>query len=443
MPWPTSRPPLLPALPGLLPCALLGVLLCGAGACTGATELLVVVREGTWPGPEALPVERARLEVGPAPSLAAEPTAVTGAPTGLAVLAGRVVVGAGAQGLLAPQEDGALALAPVPLDAAALGVAVGGPARALAPRQAGGLLALLGDSVLHDFGGRFWASPLSGRLPAGALRSLDVSGQQEAEVVWLALEDRTLGLSPERRLSVRLEGRAAPTFAAGLPNGWVLLAVEGDLVLLDPDSSRALRVLAGVGAVHGVARRAGSVFLATDAGLVERTPSGRLRLTTLVDAEGGAALPVVAVTASGGALHLLAGGRVLALGPDGLLPLAALPPAASPGAPGPRLLAVDGRGHAWVGGPGGLVRLRTGDAVSFSRVQPFLTRHCATCHDGADTHGAPTLPLHVYEGAVAWAPRILARLADPNSPMPPRRVELLLPEEWSLVQRWVDGGMKP
>ncbi|MCI0570232.1 MAG: hypothetical protein L0Y66_05730 [Myxococcaceae bacterium] len=404
-------------------------------SCTGASSLEVQLTESAWPGLEALPVERREVTVEPGLAATVEATTVHEAPVGLALLEGRVVAGT-AEGLLVASDDGSPQLSPVVLDAA-LGVGVGGPVRALAPRQGGGLLVAMGDSFLHDYRGRFYVSPLTGQVPFESVHALDASGFNDAEVVWLTLADRALSISASLRASVVLEGHAAPTFAAGAPDGKALLAVEGDLYQAQVSPARALRLLEDVGAVHAAARRDGSLFLATDAGLVERTPAGPLRVTSFREADGNA-LPVRALAVGAGALHLLAGDRLLALRDGAFVHLGD-----APAAEGPRTLAVDARGHAWVGGAGGLVRVRTGDSVTFAQVSPFLQAHCASCHAGAGTDGAPGLPLTDYEGAVLHRDRILARLADPQSPMPPRRVEVLLPEDWSIVARWVDGGMKP
>lgn len=412
-----------PALP--LPLLALALLGCGGGdlfdnvphtdARPAPVRRTVTVEPGT------LDVQHATLPLTPAPR-------------GLAVFGARAGVGT-ATGFQVASAEGALALAGVRVLADPGVPGPTGAVEAVATREGGGaLVALAGGALVHEADGVLFRSPLSGVLPPDAVQALHARGTGAGEELWLTYADRALFVGAGERIDVRLPGRAAPQGAVGVGHRQGLLSVEGDLWEVVPRPAGARPYLAGAGAVHGAFSASGRTYVALDAGLLVRGEDGSATLTAFTTPEGEV-LPVRAAALGDGALHVVAGRHLLRQVGGGFRRVASAPD-------GVRALAVDGHGDAWTATPAGLTRSATGAAVTFTEVLPFLERHCVQCHrDGTD--GAPVYDLQQYDVVKALHPRILARLADAASPMPPRRVAVLAPEDWEVVVRWANGGLKP
>jgi hypothetical protein len=407
--------------------------------CTGLAEGSVSLAPGSWPGQGGLPVTRHAVVVERTSEVALQHAPPSAPPTGLGVLEGKVVVGTpdglhlGAAGALAEEP---LTLERISAIDAQGGVLTVTGVRAIATRPSGELLVAAAEGLLHSAGTTFFHSPSSGLIAADTVLALESSGDSRSERIWLTTATHVDVIENGQHLALQLEGLPPPTFAAALGEGAGLLGVEEDLYVVELSPARAARRLRDVGPIHGAVHRDGALLLAAEGGLIEAWADGRMTLTSFATPEG-TPLPVRALGLGPGGLHLLAGESLLRESGEGFRHLTEIPGGGASGD-----LAIDPAGHTWVGTSTGLVRARSGTAVRHAELEDFFVEHCVRCHDGG-AEGAPDLDFLDHAVAKAWASRIVARLADEQSPMPPRRVGVLYPEDWALVQRWVEGGSIP
>ena len=267
-------------------------------------------------------------------------------------------------------------------------------------------------------------------------------GEDADEELWLLPRNAEAGrvwvVTSSGLHDLRLKVDVVPDAVVALGEGRGLVSAGGALYSLDVNARTAKRLLEDFGTVHAVDRsEAGFLFFGTSRGLMVRDAEGNWSRHALVASETEEAPAVRSVFAGIGAqVFVSTDTQVLQLGGSGLVKLADRT-GPSPG------VARDGAGDTWMTDDGKLVRLLTGAPVSFAQhVKPFLGEHCAGCHKHGN--GAPIIDLEDYEVAKQKADRIVIRLeADGASPMPPQSVEILTRQQYSVVLRWVVGGMKP
>lgn len=310
-----------------------------------------------------------------------------------------------------------------------------GAVRGLARRPAGGAFVVADAGLLHDAVSVLLRSPLDAALDSAAVEAIDVRALDGgAEQLWLVADGEGV-LVGDELVGFSLSGRAIDRLI-GVADGVALAVSEGALFTLDVAAGTASLLASDVGAVHDTARAEdGTVWLATDAGLLRLDPAGSIQRLTL-SAEGEDPVAVHAVTAAFGA--------VAAVGDLGLVGVDAQGPFLIDGdaRPGPgAVVAVDGAGDVWLGAESSVARYATGAPVTFANdVAPLLADACATCHaTGVDD--APVLAFDDYDTVVDLASSIADRMTKPSSPMPPSG--LLAASETAPVLRWIATGMAP
>ena len=403
-------------------------------ACGGVVTSNIELAPGSWAGQGTLPPVHHEIVVAPgedAPTV--QPVAHQGAVTSLALMQSRVVVG-NAEGLWVATGDDSLELEPLDVRVNVREPSTVSGVEVVGERQNGDLLISTPEGIFHGFEGSFFLSPLSALVEPGTVRAINSAGLDDDEHVWVTLDDAVEVHAKGSRWRLRIKGLPPPGFAAGIVANQGYLSVGDDLWMVQADPPRAVERLTGVGPVRHARWSDGTLVMAARNGLLEAKPNGALEVTTFLDGKG-ATLPVRAVDHGPGGVHVLAGEHLLRRDGTGFLHIAQVPGAGDH-------MAVDAWGQIWVDTEGGLVRVRSGEQVGFAQVEPFLVQHCIRCHD-AGFEGAPVIDFLDYEVSKEWADRILARVSDPQSPMPPRRVQVLAPEDWALVKRWVEGGALP
>lgn len=310
-----------------------------------------------------------------------------------------------------------------------------GAVRGLARRPAGGAFVVADAGLLHDASSVLLRSPLDAALDGAAVEAIDVRALDGgAEQLWLVADGAGVLVGAEL-VGFSLAERAIDRLI-GVADGVALAVSDGALFTVDVGAGSASLLADGVGAVSDAARAEdGTVWLATDAGLLRLDPTGGLDRITLA-AEGGDPIAMHAVAAAFGA--------VAAVGDVGLVGVDAEGPFLIDGdaRPGPgAVVAVDGAGDVWLGAETSVVRYATGAPVTFANdVAPLLADACSTCHaTGVDD--APVLAFDDHDTVVDLAASIADRMTKPSSPMPP--TGLLAASETAPVLRWIATGMAP
>lgn len=403
-------------------------------ACGGVVTSGIELAPGSWAGEGTLPPVHHEVVVGAtenAPTL--QPVAHQGAVTALALMQSRIVVG-NDEGLWVTTGDDSLELEPLDVRVNVREPSPVSGVDVVGERQSGELLISTPEGLFHGFEGNFFLSPLSALVAPGKVRALHAAGVDEDEHVWVTTDDAVEVHAKGNRWMLRIQGLPPAAFAAGIVSNQGFLSVGDDLWMVQAEPPRAAKRLSGIGPVSHARWSDGTLVMASRGGLLEATPDGALDVTTFLDPRG-ATLRVRAVDHGPGGVHVLVGDHVLRRDRDTFLHIAQIPGAGDH-------MAVDAWGQIWVNTDGGLVRVRSGEQVGFPQIEPFFVQHCIRCHD-AGFEGAPVIDFLDYEVSKEWADRILARVSDPQSPMPPRRVQVLAPEDWALVKRWVEGGALP
>ena len=385
------------------------------------------------------PVELARVEGAPTAGSAPSRSAVNGvSPTALSLLDG-VVAAATSSGLAIGSHLPSDALAPVPVQAAAGEPSSTGAVTALVRRSPSGVLVASQNGLFHANAGLLYPSPLTQSLGGAQVRTLDAFGSGAAEELWLTTDRGVLHVGGGELTTVSLEGvTALPDAAVGVGPGQALLTVQGSAYSIDLGVGSRTQLAAGLGVVHGFDRGDdGTVFLATDVGLLQRTPEGAASLRTFAPA-GQKSPGVVAVAAAFGRLMVIAKDQLVRIEGSEVQSIQTL------AAPSDHGLALDAQGDAWVLDGAQLFRVHSGAPVSFeTNAKPFFTAHCMGCHRTGTNH-APVLNLESFPVAKQYASTIITRLrAVGTSPMPPPNVEVLNASDYAVVTRWVGGGMQP
>jgi cytochrome c5 len=351
--------------------------------------------------------------------------------TALSVMAGAVAVGT-PLGLFKGSTS-KLELTLVNVTAGPNEPPVTGAVKLLARRREGGLFVWSDAGLFHDDRGRLLLSPLSAGLSGADLRTLDAFGAGASEELWLVNGGALEHVGGGTLTRVDIAGIDDVDLAVGVEAGQALAAAQGSLYLVDITRPEALRVTSGLGAVNAFARDDdGTVYLATDVGLLVRSDAGDFSLHLL---DGDAGSGVDAVAAGFGTALLASNGQTLLFSPDAWIVSADTTS---------RTLAVDANGDGWLADGEKLIQLKTGAPVSFALdVRPFFAAHCNSCHSSGAS-AAPIIHWNDYETARQYGPAALRRLeANGTPPMPPSNVEVLTPQDFAVVARWVHGGMPP
>jgi hypothetical protein len=218
-----------------------------------------------------------------------------------------------------------------------------------------------------------------------------------------------------------------------------LYASGGSVWLVDLPAGAYQLVASGLGAASSFDRAEdGTVLLATEGGLLERSKEGVFSLRTFV-AAGEPALAVHGVASAYGATVAVVDGALVAIDATGARRLGEAATVA------PRGVALDASGDTWTADGASLRRFATGVPVSFAAdVAPFFAAHCDKCHAADAEEAVPDVDFADYALVVSIAEEIVERLqrAGPGV-MPPASSEVLGADEYAVVLRWADGARAP
>ncbi len=409
--------------------SLVTLLGCGNGVVSGEINL----PPGTWAGSGGLPPTHHTAAVVPGEAPAhVQPVGTARTPVGMGTVEGLVVIGDEA-GLWATVNDDSVELRAADVRAEVAEQTTISSVLRMGPRAGGGLYVVAREGLFHSHGQSFFRSPLSDLIATERILAVNGVGTGLNEQLWVAFDTHTEVFSSGTSATLKVGTLPAPTFAAGLTVGTGFLGIGEDLYMVQLSPARAALRLEGIGTILGSTWSDGALVMRTADAIIRADLEGKIDVTRFE--LGGVSLPIHAVSPGAGGLHVLAGDHLLrATGPK-WTHLAGIDAAKGP-------MTVDNWGQAWIATGTGLQRVRSGEEMGFAQVEPFLVQHCIMCHDqGVD--GAPIIDFLDYNVAKEWAPRILARVSDAQSPMPPRRIAILVPEDWSLVKRWVEGGALP
>jgi len=355
---------------------------------------------------------------------------LSSAGVGLATLSGRLAVAtsssveAVADGGLAPLAVGA------PDEDSSLGTVTG-----VFRRGTSGLWVTTSQGLFHDAQGHLLRSPASDSLGGRTARALDAWGSGTSEELWLLTDQGLVQLAQGHLTPVELSFPAKgelglPSAVVAVGPGQAVMTAGGDAFFVDLQASTATWLADALGEVKSATRADdGTALLATTEGVLRRLPTGAVELMTL----GG---PIDDVSAGGGVVTVVTQGAVARL--EGEQARRRGPVSSAR----PRGAVVDAAGNTFVLDGAELAKLATGtdDVPSFEAdVKPFFVAHCLSCHQA--TH--PIIDYTNYDTAVAKAADTVARLRETTSPMPPANAEVLVPSQYAVVLRWVEGGLKP
>jgi hypothetical protein len=403
--------------------------------------LLAACSADAEPSPEspkgtAAPVVVKVVEGEPGAGTNAVPTAqvsITGAAPVLGVAGGHVVV-ATDRGVYRASLTGDDKLQEMPLALSEGEVATVGKPVSVTPRGTEGFVLLTESSQLfHAQDQRIARSPLSTALEGKQVSIVDALGEGPSETLWLTTAQGVLVHRKGTLQPVSLPGADKAVAALGIDAEHGLLVGTQGLWEVDLGTgATASRGSAGVSGVRGAYRDdTGTLFLATDAGLLVRSATGELSRYTLAPA-AAAPRAVRAVTAGVEGAY--------ALVDDDLVGLAAGKTTVfARGVREALALALDANGDLWTATPSTLTRHRAGKPASFAvDVKPFMQAHCMSCHAGK---GAPTRAFDQYDVAKTFAKEIALRLRAAGRPvMPPTSTEQLEPADYRAVLRWTQTG---
>jgi len=276
-------------------------------------------------------------------------------------------------------------------------------------------------------------SGLSDALAGVAIRSVDAVDVGYTDRIWIGADDG-LYKYEHNALSRWRFGDDPPVTAVCEIDGVVLVATPDALFEINVAEEDDDELDFGFGAVHGIVRgEAGTAYLATDGGLVERRADGSYAQYTLSDTETPSAVHSVSYDGMDGAVASADFG-VVKLTPSGALEgVAALSGAA-------RALSVGPFGNVWLGRGSELTRVHGGTVISYAEVQPIFETMCMGCHrEGSQK----PISFDDYETAVEWADAMVIKLSHPSEPMPPQNATQLTLEQRSTLLRWYYGDTQP
>lgn len=256
--------------------------------------------------------------------------------------------------------------------------------------------------------------------------------------LWLATDQGLVYRTPSATNGFTIDGSKDATQVVVEPTGGNAFAVFGGTlyrVTLTGDSMSAEKVPMTIGEVRGLAANAGNLYAATPIGLVRWNASLSPTWQVITLAADGAQLSLDAVATDpvSGMVWALAGGQVIQI--DGTT-------ATSYAQGAGHAIAVDQLGDVWLMNGAQLTRLQSGVSgtpVSFATtVQPFISANCNMCH--AD--------FTAYEVFKTKAADALRRVSSGDMPrcsggIPCPADQHLKPDQYSVLEQWIRGGMQP
>ena len=406
-----------------------------AAAC-GGRALNVLVSDTPSPGPVVQKIDGA-----PADATAVDRVEVDAAapPSALSSMSGLIAVGT-PEGVFLGSRTQIDTLSALSVLAASGEPQSTGAVHLMARRASGGLLVYAENGLFHDSDGGLLPSPFSPVLADKPLTSLDAFGTGDSEELWMVLGGAAAHISAGQLTTFQIDdGTAIPEAVIAVDTETAIVAQGGSAYVIDLDQLAAKLIAEGLGRVNGFARSEdGSVYLATESGLLERTRAGDVSLRTFAPA-GSSPVNVLGVSAAFGSVVAETSQWLARVDPNGAATLG------SAASPRPGLgVAVDANGDTWSADEGKLFRVLTGRPVSFeSDVKPFFDRHCMSCHRTGSL-GAPVRNFDDFETAKSYYALIARRLqAIGVPPMPPAYVETLTAADFAVVIRWIGGGLQP
>jgi hypothetical protein len=403
--------------------------------CAGRAENLLVMQS-----PVPAPLVQ-RIEGAPADAAAIDRIEVDAAeaPSALSSMAGLIAVGTAA-GLFAGTRAQPDVLSPVSVVADSSAPQSTGAVYLMARRSSGGLLVYADNGLFHDSDGALLLSPLSPVLAGQPLTSLDAFGSGDSEELWMVAGGVAAHVGADQLTPFRIgDGSAVPEAVIAVDAESAMVVQGGSAYVIDFNQLQATLIAEGLSHVNGFDRSEdGTVYVATESGLLERSRAGDVSLRTLAPA-GSAPVNVLGVSAAFGSIVAETSQWLARIDPSGA---ATLGSSAAP-VPG-RGIAIDANGDTWSADEGKLFRVLTGKPVSFaSDVTPFFDRHCMSCHR-TGALGAPVRNFDDFETAKSYSVLIARRLqAISIPPMPPAYVETLTAADYAVVIRWIGGGLQP
>jgi hypothetical protein len=406
-----------------------------ASAC-GGRALNVLVSDTPGAGPVVQ-----RIDGAPADATAVDRVEVdaTAPPSALSSMSGLIAVGT-SDGVFVGSRTQIDTLSALSVLAASGEPQSTGAVHLMARRASGGLLVYAENGLFHDSDGALLLSPLTPVLAGKPLTSLNAFGSGDSEELWMVAGGTAGHVSAGQLTTFQIgDGTAIPEAVIAVDTETAIVAQGGSAYLIDLDQLAATLIAERLGRLNGFDRSEdGSVYLATESGLLERTRAGDVSLRTLAPA-GSAPVNVLGVSAAFGSVIAETSQWLARIDTSGA---ATLRPASSP-RPGSGV-AVDANGDTWSADEGKLFRVLTGRPVSYaSDVKPFFDRHCMSCHR-TGTLGAPVRNFDDFETAKSYSALIARRLqAIGIPPMPPAYVETLTAADYAVVIRWIGGGLQP
>lgn len=354
------------------------------------------------------------------------------------VFEGRAAIGT-STGVLASNTNAFDALAQVQTVAVDGGSRDVGAVLYIGRRGSSGALVISEQGLFHSRSGVLLESPFSASLENRQVLTVDSYGEGAAEELWLLTPEGVLHAGGGVLKSVNLTGVGAkPEAVVAFGADAALLFADGSLYEISLNENSATRLAKGLGYVASAERgEAGTVYFATDDGLLEVTRDRALTLHTFA-AEGQPGKQVLSVAAASGFVVASTDTELFSVESAGTFRIATQPGVLLRG------LAIDAAGDTFAASSSLLRRYKTGKPVSFDAdVKPFFSAHCMSCHRGG-TSGARAINFEDYETAKQNAGNALNRMnAVGVAPMPPSNVETLSAADYAVVTRWVGGGMAP
>jgi hypothetical protein len=373
--------------------------------------------------------------------------AVTGATSATVVSSvGGLAAAGGASGVFIASRSIADSMTAMSVAASGSDPTSTGAVSFMARRNAGGALVQAQNGLFEDFSGYLLASPLWGTVSGDSPTAVDALGAEPSEELWFNAPKGVLHVVGGQMDTVSIQGVSAPAdavVAAGANQA--VIAAAGTAYFVDLKANQVQVVGDNLGTVNGFDHSDdGTVYLATSAGLYQRTRAGTASLFTLVPA-GSTAQNVLAVSAAYGTVLAVTATSLVEISnnvPTGVATL-------TQGAAG-RSVAVDTNGDGWVLDQGQLAHFLTGKPVSYaSDVKPFFDKHCTVCHwttpAGTTANSAPATDWDDYATAKSLAPLAILRMEGSGyTPMPPATAnDPLTAADYAVVIRWVGGGYQP
>lgn len=370
----------------------------------------------------------------PAGEPKSETQVITGYASALASNAGVLAVGT----TVGVEALGGEAPVPLPIlgDEPAL-PAETGQVRAMAPHGQG-LLVAAENALFFTDGTALQLSLATEALAPLSITAMGARVTEDALSLSLIAGGAAYELSGDTLSKWTVDGEEGAPVAVLAQDSRVIVSFGARTYEIDKAKKTALQVDGRVGRVHEIAcsslacEEGSLIYLASDAGLVERKADGAYRIYTLAP-EGEPAVKVETFALDGQKqrLYALAGASLLRVRagevPEAVATVAA--PAMS------RHMAVDKAGDVWIGEGQSVKRLSLGTPLSFlTDVRPIMHEYCAECHL-TGTQGAPKRDFESYDVAVERIDSILARVE--GGTMPPLSYGKKLPKDKVLIlQEW-------